>query len=401
MAVTKEEQKDIIASLSDNVTLEQLKNKSVLLSISSEAATYLETSLNEKVRQENINDINQFLFETKFHLKEALNYSLLTKENSDFLRRGFNENKKIDEKNPNFKFLANYLRLNIKCGCFSYEKLANQLFNKDKNYKGDIATIEKWLEVTKKLKSQDVDNRLYFRGEPGIYPSMRSSLAREYSQMRDKLKTNSAQDTQMEIIGRLSRLSPMYTYNSIIESNPCDFYEELSIVQHHGLKTFLIDFSLNPMISLYFSVEEFVDKDCDAKIWVMKLRKKDEREALTHYSNASIGTISQNNNVSAFSPTRAPSLVVPRLITKRIDAQSGRFVYFQETNMGLDEYNEMYKNDTNPEKMFPWEELSYYWIPGAARQSIQKDLAMLRIHRGTVYADLDSYAMHINKAESL
>jgi len=57
-----------------------------------------------------------------------------------------------------------------------------------------------------------------------------------------------------------------------IMQEPDNELERLAIAQHFGLPTSLLDWSLNPLVALYFAVSNFDDR-CDAAIWELRDEK--------------------------------------------------------------------------------------------------------------------------------
>ena len=149
----------------------------------------------------------------------------------------------------------------------------------------------------------------------------------------------------------------------------------LCLAQHHGLPTLLLEWTLNPLVALYFAVKENDDKD--GKIWIMEL---------PHYNDRKKITIHLESGDKFPKYINCPLLVSPKPFDPRIVAQSGRFTYTPENN--------------SLEKIIgkkPWESLIYYKIPVKNKKSILLELENMQIHEGTLFPDLDGWARYLSK----
>jgi hypothetical protein len=103
----------------------------------------------------------------------------------------------------------------------------------------EIDSIPSLLELIAREKSKAGDNSLYFRGHKKHYPTVTPSIGRDgLLESEDKL------------------------FKEFILRNPDEFegqrstFQILAKMQHYGLPTRLLDISSNPLISLFFAVEE-------------------------------------------------------------------------------------------------------------------------------------------------
>jgi hypothetical protein len=145
-----------------------------------------------------------------------------------------------------------------------------------------------------------------------------------------------------------------------------DDLELLSIAQHHGLPTRLLDWTKNPLIAVYFAVEEAF---------------KDEDLLKTEFSCIYIHTPKTKANLdSTFNPFEVDSVrrYIPKYWDARIIGQNGLFTV----------HNKPYE---------PWrpDGLRKILIHYGIRKEIKITLNRFGINPSTIYPDLDGIAKHV------
>lgn len=269
--------------------------------------------------------------------------------------------------------------------------------------------LSEWTEGTS-------NTRYYFRGEDDFSYELQPSLLREHNFSRLSEKYNTTEPIQLEelLVQRFIR------YTAHIYHHTSDFYgrkfkdlEMLCLAQHNGLPTLLVDFTLNPLVALYFALRSHQYQDIskgdekDAALWVMKLKDKKDRKDLTVHLEDS--TDAWKTNFDRFRETR-PLLIVPLAFTQRISAQAGRFIYAGYLKAGENCKNpkDMYLNTAEPKDQMsehhlqPWSDLTKYKIPRAIdhkgkeeRRKLLRTLRFLGIHEGTLLTDLEGWAKYL------
>lgn len=113
---------------------------------------------------------------------------------------------------------------------------------------GEIKNLSELLRVFENRASRRI---MYFRGQVRDWP-LRPSLARESVPEQEREK-------EPECFERLAEILP----------NVND-WERATIAQHHGVPTRLLDWSENPLVGIYFAIEDNEYNNEDGVIWVFE-----------------------------------------------------------------------------------------------------------------------------------
>lgn len=145
-----------------------------------------------------------------------------------------------------------------------------------------------------------------------------------------------------------------------------DDLEILSIAQHHGLPTRLLDWTKNLMTAIYFSVEE-------------PFNQEDKKE--TEFSSIHIyRTTTKVKLDKTFNPFEINEVkrFIPKHWDNRIIAQNGQFT-------------------VHPNPYEPWNPngLEKIYIHFKIRKEIKTILNNYGVHAGSIYPELDGIARHI------
>ena len=276
----------------------------------------------------------------------------------------------------------------------------------------EITSVPQFIELMfAEIQASKGRHRYFYRGEPGIYPRLLPKLNRHFYyrskpqlDLRDIHDTEEILELQKKLLHRVQRYTSQYHYDANVQGRPLNFLEWVCIGQHHGLPTLVLDWSLNPLVGLFFAIDDPNEshKRDDGQVWVMQLKKKTDREGLTVYMgnervDEGIEAVASNRPTKIPELTRlvagqSPFLIVPRIITRRIETQAGRFVFYS----GEDSLHELDPNaPANRNIEVPWDGLTKYILPCKYKRTIREELQILRIHEGSMYADLDAYARYL------
>ncbi len=158
-------------------------------------------------------------------------------------------------------------------------------------------TIQTLAEFTSLIEETFIDQAIVlFRGQPRDLPLL-PAIARE--RLTDEVLA--IEKTMLE---EFQRYSLPY-----IQIKPTTTWEWLALAQHHGLPTRLLDWSQNPLTSLWFSVHRSAYEEENGVLWIF--RPEDEDFA----SDLDKNTLTCKRNM----------VFAPKHLTERITAQAAWF----------------------------------------------------------------------------
>jgi hypothetical protein len=150
-------------------------------------------------------------------------------------------------------------------------------------------------------------------------------------------------------------------------SIPSNDWEALAVAAHHGLATRLLDWSLNPLVALFFAVTDagFEEPAHDGVLYAFRV------DTVIDPMRTSLSDVEE---VAVFFPAGH---------THRVIRQRGAFTYHPEPARPLEEA-------VAPDR------LEAYSVPCGAKFGIRQELDRLGINAEMLFPDLEGFSAHLN-----
>jgi FRG domain len=232
----------------------------------------------------------------------------------------------------------------------------------------EISTIEEYLSLIKKSKEESLSKEnsrdFLFRGQ-----TVDSPLMPKLSRLNAK---GDLLQVERILLQEFKRSNPLL----IGEHHPMNDWDYLSLGQHYGLPTRLLDWSNNALTALWFAA---TDNSLPAApeggysiVWVLMPVAEDYAVDI--------------EEVHPFDMQQT-KIVQPRIIRQRINNQSG--VFSITSSEELAEHSHMDDTDSYRDKLIKVK------IPNEFNRDILNDLSTLGVNAFTIFPELDGLCSYL------
>lgn len=237
----------------------------------------------------------------------------------------------------------------------------------------ELSTAAELLTAVKGLS--DSPNRPLFRGQGRDWPLLPKAWRSGYKDVDPDARLDEWLD-KARTLGRV----------------PADRWKQLALAQHHGLATPLLDWSTNPLVALYFAVEDPATSKADGVLWCF--------EPVVQFdpTKDKLGTPASYTFALSLGRTRKPflALLMPEF-TRRIYCQYGAFTYSGADRQRMDALEWPYAHEVD-DGTTRTESLTSYRIPADSKESMREELARCGMTHSRLFPDLDGLSEEMNRS---
>jgi hypothetical protein len=230
----------------------------------------------------------------------------------------------------------------------------------------EVDNIEHYLRLIKEIKDDNLKRGNYedflFRGQTVDYP-----LIPKLCRLKAK---GDLLETERLLLQEFKRTNPL-----LIEGHrPMDDWDYLTLGQHFGLPTRLLDWSNNALTALWFATSDTGTPNNSrySVIWILTAHQKDF-----------------DINIEQVQPFEVPEtkIIRPRIIKLRINNQSG--VFSVPSSEEILEKRYMNDSDSFDQKLFKVK------IPADKLNDIRTDLNTLGVNAFTIFPELEGLCTYL------
>lgn len=221
-----------------------------------------------------------------------------------------------------------------------------------------VGSLSKFVEAVVELNGETVRGAIY-RGQSDCRFDLTSTLHRSLTRSNP---TNIQRAKNGFLIFRKER----HLYHDVSSLSPWD---ELCLAQHYGLPTRLLDWTLDPLIALYFSLEQVDHENITADACVYMLPSDSNTPWVTsdELVGDPFGEVTKDGSDSDH------FILIPDYLNARVRNQSGVFSLSKSVTAA-----------------FPKSKCHQIVIPGDCIKLFKRELIQFGVSRKKIYSDVEA-----------
>jgi hypothetical protein len=236
-----------------------------------------------------------------------------------------------------------------------------------------LAIVE---SISADIRRSNSDELLLFRGQNSDKPLL-PKIAREYETIRDFGNPYLYDPFTFEVmmLEDFKRRSRPY-----LTQEPSSDLDWLTIAQHHGMNTRLLDWTENPLVGLFFALQP-IRANTDRVIWILRIGRKE--------------IIAPTKTLKPFELSRT-RLFMPNIVSPRLVTQAGWFT-IHKRNEKKDKFIALENNTAYKKLLTKVVIKNNFWNI----VDLMKHLDLCGVNSSSLFVDLDGLCKHINLKKDL
>lgn len=229
--------------------------------------------------------------------------------------------------------------------------------------------------VAAAMKVHMTTMKLWYRGQQRTAWRLLPSLYRDMAPVAPRFEREITRDFQARSV--------------IFLGAPASPSSILFVMQHYGLPTRLLDWTTNPVVALFFAVEEISSND-DATVWVLSPWRLNELTARRRTVPMASHTAFRHYTLSGYAQT-APTAKLPLAVNvhhdnERVRAQDAAFTVHGNQRTPIEDI----QDESGSSAI-----LAKIRIPRDRCSFIKRELYGIGVHRGRLFPDLAGLSTEI------
>jgi hypothetical protein len=243
------------------------------------------------------------------------------------------------------------------------------------NFPDEITDILALTTAIRK-ESSTTDGSIWFRGQ-----------ARHEWKLVPSLLRSNAQISESSLLARFKQNAAMLT-----SGTPGNSFDWIFLMQHYGVPTRLLDWTENPLVALYFALENH-SGNTPATLWMLhpaELNKQsgiEETDEVDYIPSFDDQEVQQYSTEQVRIDTRLKLNPIATIATRnnpRIQAQHGTFTIHHNHRKAIEEVGD-------------GAHCKKFTIPADAIKGLQEDLSLLGINRFSLFPEMESIGVKLKE----